>query len=127
MGRKRREERELRDRMLIDTYLSVEDIERLRNQRLELLEAQVNVTKQNIVAMRDRQAKLQDQVARFRPYSDDPEALPLPDHLAEDMVNTVRSLQTYQKSIASKMAEQEQLKAEFARDIARFKQLKGLN
>lgn len=125
--RKQREERALRDRMLIDTYLSVEDIERLRNQRLELLEAQVNVTKQNIVAMRDRQAKLQDQVARFRPYSDDPEALPLPDHLAEDMVNTVRSLQTYQKSIASKMAEQEQLKAEFARDIARFKQLKGLN
>jgi hypothetical protein len=112
--------------MLIDTYLSVEDIERLRNQRLELLEAQVNVTKQNMVAMRDRQVKLQDQVTRFRPYSDDPEAPPLPDHLAEDMVNTVRSLQTYQKSIVSKLAEQEQLKAEFTRDIARFKQLKGL-
>jgi len=127
VARKQREERALRDRMLIETYLSVEDIERLRNQRLELLEAQVNVTKQNMVAMRDRQAKLQDQVARFRPYSDDPDALPLPDHLAEDMVNTVRSMQTYQKSITSKLAEQEQLKAEFTRDIARFKQLKGLN
>jgi hypothetical protein len=127
VARKLREERALRDRMLIDTYLSVEDIERLRNQRLELLEAQVNVSKQNIVAMRERQAKLQDQVARFRPYSDDPEALPLPDHLAEDMVNTVRSLQTYQKSIVSKLAEQELLKAEFTRDIARFKQLKGLH
>jgi hypothetical protein len=126
IARKQRDERALRDRMLIDTYLSVEDIERLRNQRLELLEAQVNVTKQNMVAMRDRQVKLQDQVTRFRPYSDDPEAPPLPDHLAEDMVNTVRSLQTYQKSIVSKLAEQEQLKAEFTRDIARFKQLKGL-
>lgn len=126
IARKQRDERALRDRMLIETYLSVEDIERLRNQRLELLEAQVTVTRQNMVAMRERQAKLQDQVARFRPYSDDPDALPLPDHLAEDMVNTVRSLQTYQKSIVSKQAEQEQLKAEFTRDIARFKQLKGL-
>jgi hypothetical protein len=43
------------------------------------------------------------------------------------MVNTVRSLQTYQKSIVSKLAEQELLKAEFTRDIARFKQLKGLH
>ena len=127
IARKQRDERALRDRMLIETYLSVEDIERLRNQRLELLEAQVNVTKQNMVAMRDRQGKLQDQVARFRPYSDDPEAPPLPDHLAEDMVNTVRSLQTYQKSVVSKLAEQEQQKAEFTRDIARFKQLKGLH
>jgi Domain of unknown function (DUF4124) len=127
VARKQREERALRDRMLIETYLSVEDIERLRNQRLELLEAQVNVTRQNMVAMRDRQAKLQDQLARFRPYSDDPDASPLPDHLAEGMVNTVRSLPTYQKSVTSKLAEQEQLKAEFTRDIARFKQLKGLN
>ncbi len=45
IARKQRDERALRDRMLIETYLSVEDIERLRNQRLELLEAQVNVTK----------------------------------------------------------------------------------
>jgi hypothetical protein len=127
IARKQRDDRAQRDRMLIETYLSVEDIERLRNQRLELLEAQVTVTRQNIVAMRDRQSKLQDQVARFRPYSDDPDALPLPDHLAEDMVNTVRSMQTYQKSIVSKLAEQEQLKAEFSRDIARFKQLKGLH
>jgi Domain of unknown function (DUF4124) len=124
--RKQREERAQRDRMLVDTYLSVEDIERLRSQRLELLEAQVNVTQQSIVAMRQRQQRLEAQVARFRPYNDQPDALPLPDHLAEDMVNTVRSMQAYQKTVASKLAEQEQLKAEFAADIARFKQLKGI-
>ena len=112
--------------MLIDTYLSVEDIERLRNQRLELLEAQLNVTQQNISTMKERQSRLQQQIARFRPYSDAPNAPPLPDHLAEDMVNTVNSLQTYGATIASKQAEQEQLKAAFARDIARFKQLKGI-
>lgn len=126
IARKQREERALRDRMLLDTYLSVEDIERLRNQRLELLEAQLNATQQNIVAMRNRQATLEGQIARFRPYSDNPNAPPLPDHLAEDLVNTVNSMQTYQKNIVSKQTEQEQLKAEFAADIARFKQLKGI-
>ncbi len=125
-ARRLREEQAQRDRMLIDTYLSVEDIERLRNQRLELLEAQLNVTQQNISTMKERQSRLQQQVARFRPYSDSPSAPPLPDHMAEDMVNTVNSLQTYQATIVSKQAEQEQLKAAFARDIARFKQLKGI-
>ena len=38
-----------RDRTLIETYLTVEDIERLRDQRLEQLQAQAHVTEQNIV------------------------------------------------------------------------------
>lgn len=124
--RKLREEQAQHDRMLIDTYLTVEDIERLRNQRLELLEAQLNVTQQNIVTLRDRQSRLEQQVARFRPYSSKPDAPPLPDHLAEDMVNTVNSLQTYQEAVVSRQKEQEELRAAFARDIARFKQLKGI-
>lgn len=124
--RKLREEQAQHDRMLIDTYLTVEDIERLRNQRLELLEAQLNVTKQNIVTLRDRQSRLEQQVARFRPYNTDPNAPPLPDHLAEDMVNTVNSLQTYLETVAARQKEQEELRAAFARDIARFKQLKGI-
>lgn len=123
---RQREEQAQHDRMLIDTYLTVEDIERLRNQRLELLEAQLNVTKQNIVTLRDRESRLQQQVARFRPYSDLPNAPPLPDHLAEDMVNTVNSLQTYEEAVVRRQAEQEALRASFARDIARFKQLKGI-
>jgi hypothetical protein len=39
-ARTEREQRLQRDRMLIDTYLTVEDIERLRDQRLDLLNAQ---------------------------------------------------------------------------------------
>src|SRR5688572_8507421 len=38
--RQLKEERQLRDRMLLETYLSVEDIERLRDQRLDMLVAQ---------------------------------------------------------------------------------------
>ena len=51
-ARQERAARDLRDRTLIDTYLTVEDIERLRDQRLELLVAQYRMTEQNIVSLR---------------------------------------------------------------------------
>ena len=124
--RQQRETREQRDRMLIETYLSVADIERLRDQRLDLLIAQYKVTEQNIANLRERQRRMETQVARFKPYSDSPNAPPLPDHLAEEMVNTVNSLRTYQEMLVNNRREQAQLKTNFDSDIKRFKELKGL-
>jgi hypothetical protein len=125
-ARKEREERQQRDRMLIETYLTVEDIERLRDQRLEQLTAQYRVTEQNIANLRERQSRLEGQIARFKPYSDKPNAPPLPDHLAEEMVNTVNGMRVYDESLAKNRQEQAQLKAAFAADIKRFRELKGL-
>jgi Domain of unknown function (DUF4124) len=125
-ARKEREARDLRDRTLIDTYLTVEDIERLRDQRLEQVLAQYRVTEQNITSLRERQGRLESQIARFRPYNDKPGAPPLPDHLAEEMVNTVNSLRVYEQSLARNRQEQQQLKASFDADIRRFKELKGI-
>lgn len=121
-----RKEREQRDRMLLETYLSVEDIERLRDQRIELLVAQNRVTEQTINNMRERQSRLEQQVARFKPYSDKENAPPLPDHLAEEMVNTVNSLRVYQESLQKNRDEQTEVKSAFSADIKRFKELKGI-
>jgi Domain of unknown function (DUF4124) len=124
--RKEREQKLQRDRNLIETYLTVEDIERLRDQRLDLLVAQYRVTEQNIANLRERQSRLEGQIARFKPYSDKPNAPPLPDHLAEEMVNTVRSMVVYKESLASNRREQANMKASFDADIKRFKELKGI-
>jgi hypothetical protein len=124
--RKLKQERELRDRMLLETYLSVEDIERLRDQRLDMLVAQHRATEQTIANMRERQSRLESQIARFKPYNEKPGAPPLPDHLAEDMVNTVNSMHVYEESLEKNLAEQAQLKASFSADIKRFKELKGI-
>jgi hypothetical protein len=115
-----------RDRTLLATYLSVADIERLRDQRLELLVQQGRVTEQYVANLRERESRLALDVQRFRPYSDKPNAPTLPDHIAEDIVNTVNGLQVYQQELAKNMSEQERLRAEFASDITRFKELKGL-
>jgi hypothetical protein len=124
--RKEKDARALRDRTLIETYLTVEDIERLRDQRLEQLSAQYRVTEQNIANLHERQTRLEAQIARFKPYSDNPNAPPLPDHLAAEMVNTVNGLRVYQESLAASRKEQADLTASFEADIKRFKELKGL-
>lgn len=115
-----------RDRTLLATYLSVADIERLRDQRLEQLEQQSRVTHQYIGNLRERETRLMTDVQRYRPYSTSPNAPALPDHVAEDIVNTVNGLQVYQQELAKNTAEQEKLRREFAADIARFKVLRGI-
>jgi len=124
--RQAKEQRQQRDRMLTETYLSVEDIERLRDQRLELLAAQYRATELTINNMKERQNRLESQISRFKPYSENPKAPPLPDHIAEEMVNTVNSLRVYQESLQKNRDEQADVKSAFTADIKRFKELKGI-
>jgi hypothetical protein len=125
-ARKEREARALRDRTLIETYLTVADIERLRDQRLELLVSQYRITEQNIKNLRERQTRLEQQIARFKPYSNQSNAPPLPDHLAEEMVNTVNGARVYAESLTKNKKEQADVKSSFEADIKRFKELKGI-
>jgi hypothetical protein len=121
-----KEDQYKRDKVLIETYLSVEEIERLRDQRLDLLTAQLTVAEQHIATLRDRLMRLREQTARFKPYSDKPNAQPLPDHLAEDLVGTVKSIAVDEQTIQIKRDEQATMTANFDRDIKRFKEIKGI-
>ncbi len=124
---KAREAAALRDRMLIEAYLSVGEIESLRDQRLDLLDAQTRLDQQNLTAFTEREQRLMRQLERFRPYNDkQPKALPVPDHLAEDMVNLVKSRDTTAERIERRQAERQALQEKFASDVHRFKELKGI-
>ncbi len=114
-----------RDRVLLATYVSVEDIERLRDQRVEQLEQQALVTRQYITNLRAREARLMQDVQRYRPYSTKHNAPPLPQPLAAELINTVNGLQVYEQELTKNTTEQQQLRAEFDADIARFQELKA--
>jgi hypothetical protein len=116
-----------RDRTLLATYLTVSDIERLRDQRLEQLQAQAHVTSQYIVNLQERESRLIMDAARYRPYAKKGSAPPVPDHVAEEMVNTVNGLQVYREELAKNTVEQTRLRDDFSSDITRFKELKGIN
>ena len=115
-----------RDKTLLATYLTVADIERLRDQRIELLEQQNVVTRQYISNLRAREARLMQSVQRYRPYSGKPNAPALPEQIASEIVNTVKGLQVYEQELTKNTSERERLTREFGADIQRFKELKGL-
>jgi hypothetical protein len=115
-----------RDRTLIATYLTVADIERLRDQRVDLLEQQNVVTRQYIANLRAREARLMESVQRFRPYSPKPNAPALPEQIASEIVNTVKGLQVYEQELVKNTTERERVTREFSVDISRFKELKGI-
>jgi hypothetical protein len=114
-----------RDRTLLATYLSVADIERLRDSRLEQLDQQVLVTRQYITNLRAREARLMQDVQRYHPYSSKANAPVLPEALAAEIVNTVNGLRVYEQELLKNMSDQQQLRAEFDADITRFKELKA--
>jgi hypothetical protein len=114
------------DRMLLETYLSVEDIADLRDRRLELLESQIKVTELYLTNLRKRLASLESEAARFKPYSEKPDAPQIPDNLALDITRTTASVNNYQKTLERTRIDQEKLRVSFNADIERFRVLKGI-
>ena len=114
-----------RDRMLLETYLTVADIEDLRDRRLELLGSQIKVTELYLTNLRKRLVALQREAGAFAPYSEKDNAPPVPNDLALEMSRTLASIALYEQTLERTREEQEKLRAAFELDIDRFKELKG--
>ena len=115
-----------RDQVLLNTYLSVEEIEMLRDRRVDLLQARIKVTEQYLNNLRKRLLRLQDEASHYRPYTSKEDAPQIPENLALDMSRTVGAINLYEGTLASTRDEQAALRESFAQDISRFRTLKGL-
>ena len=125
-ARAKKEKAARRDQVLLTTYLSVEEIEMLRDRRVDLLEASIKVTEQYLNNLRKRLLKLQSEAGDYRPYSAREDAPQIPENLALDISRTVGAINMYEGTLSSTRGEQEDLRHAFARDIQRFRTLKGL-
>jgi hypothetical protein len=114
-----------RDRMLLETYLSVADIEDLRDRRLELLESQIKVTELYLSNLRERLIGLQEEASSYKPYTTAADAPQIPENLAVDLSRTTASISVFERTLARTRADQESLRSSFDKDIARFRELKG--
>jgi hypothetical protein len=120
------DQRQLRDKNLLSTYASVQEIERLRDQRLTLLADQVKVTNQFLETLNGRMKKMRADSTRFRPYSSDPKAPPMPDQVAEDLVRLSADMRTQEQNLKQKRSEEATMSIQFESDIDRFKELKHI-
>jgi hypothetical protein len=114
-----------RDRMLLETYITVSDIEDLRDRRLELLESQIKVTELYLTNLRKKLVGLQQEASLFKPYTTKPDAPQIPENLALDISRTTASINVFEQTLARTRTDQQALRISFDNDIARFKELKG--
>jgi Domain of unknown function (DUF4124) len=120
------EQRLSRDRNLLNTYVSVQEIERLRDQRLNLVADQIKVTNQFLDTLNGRMKKLRVNSMHFRPYNSDEKAPPMPDQVAEDLVRLAIDIDTQEQNLRQKRGEETTMKKQFESDIDRFKELKHI-
>lgn len=114
-----------RDAVLLSTYLSVDEIEALRNRRMELMQGQISLTENYLLSLNERREKLQKEASAFKPYSQDPEAEPIDAALAQELSDTLDSIALYEKTLLDTRIRQQRLAGEFDAAIARFKELKS--
>jgi hypothetical protein len=116
-----------RDRNLLNTYASVQEIERLKDQRVTLLSDQIKVTSQFLEVLNGKMNKLRTSSMHFKPYNNDAAAPPMPDQIAEDLVRVGNDIRTQEQNLQEKRSEESTMRKQFDSDIARFKELKGLH
>jgi hypothetical protein len=122
-----REESLMRDRVLLSTYLSVEEIEQLRDRRLELVEGQMRITQVYLDNLREKLLKLEKEAQRFSPYNKEQDAKPIDEKLARELSDTLDSIALYEKNLEKSATEHSQLTAKFDADMTRFRELNSKN
>lgn len=121
--REEREAAEHRDKTLLRTYLSVEEIEALRDQRSDLLTSQVRVTEVYLSELRGKLSQLEKDAQKYAPYSTDPGAKPIDSKLASELSDTLDSIMLYEENLGRIREERTVLLQKFDNDIVRFEEL----
>jgi hypothetical protein len=120
------QKRKLRDRVLLQTYQSVQELEVLRDNRLDLVDAQLTIQEQSLSNLRAQRAQIQRTAAKFAPVNTDPSAQPLPEELATDLERSASDIQTQETNLVRRREERENIRQTFEADIARYKELRAV-
>ena len=116
---------EHRDKVLLRSYTSADEIEAVRDRRVDMMSAQIRVTEIYLDNLKEKLGRLEKEASRFSPYSDDPNAPPLDKKLAKEISTTLDSIMAYEDSLQETQLEQGELMARFDADIDRYKELRG--
>ena len=118
--------RKLRDRVLLQTYQSVKELEVLRDTRLELVDAQLTIQEQSLANLRAQRAQIERMASRYAPVNKSEDAAPLPDELALDFERSANDIETQQANLVKRRDDRESIRLNFEADIARYKELRAI-
>ena len=120
------QKRKLRDRVLLQTYQSVKELEVLRDNRLELVDSQLTIQEQSLANLRAQFTQIRKQASRYAPANKDPKAAPMPQDLALDIKRAANDIATQETNLKKRRDERESIRMNFEADIKRFKELRAV-
>lgn len=106
------------DKVLLDTYTSTKDMERDRDSKLASIDAQINVYNGTITGLQTTIADLQDRANELNSKNK-----PVTPQLQKQIDDSKAQLITNQQQLLAEQKHRQEVQAQFAADIARFKQL----
>ena len=109
------------DRILLQTYLSVEEIESVRDSRVALLQSQAKLTQRYIDSLNRRLTDLEAQATALESTGEDG----MPVDLVDEIADTRAQITVYEDELSRSKAQQAEIQQKFAQDISRFHELKG--
>jgi hypothetical protein len=120
------QKRKLRDRVLLQTYQSVKELKVLRDNRLDLVDAQLTIQEQSLSNLRAQRAQIKRQAARYAPINKDEDAAPLPDEVAADLERSASDIVTQEANLVKRREERESIRLNFEADIKRYEELRAI-
>lgn len=110
-----------RDAYLLANYTRVSDLEDLRNERIALIDAQMELARGSIATADQRIGGLRTRLAGFKPYSTAPAAKRVPDQLAQEVVQALSERRSMNTQLEQRAKEKADQIASFNADIERYK------
>lgn len=121
-ARKQAEQRVRRDRMLRDTYTSVADLEKARDDRVNALESQIRISRNAVENLEKQVANLETDMERQESSGNE-----VPENLASRLQDARDQLEATRQFVESREQEQANIVEQFDADIERYKELRGID
>ena len=116
---KAKAEQERHDRMLLQTFTSVEEMELARTDRRAAIQSQIDLVEAKLKRLREDFDRQKQRVEAL-----EKQGKPVPQQQQENLETTRQSLMDNETFLQERRMELEEFDAQFEADIARFKELK---
>jgi hypothetical protein len=107
-----------KDKILLDTFTSVKDIETARDSKINTLESSITIAVNRGTKLQENMDSRVNQAAAA-----EREGKTLPEHLLKDIESLKRQVKSNNDFITNTRKEEEEVKASYEKDIARYKEL----
>ena len=114
----RRQEQARRDRVLLSTFTSVEDIKDSRERKAAAIDATIELNRRTIASLEEKLTGYEQRAARLERKGQQ-----VPDGLIQDMARLRQQIENKRGFVESKQAEKEALLEKYAADIRRYREL----